>query len=320
MSVSVIIPNYNHSKFLKKRIDSVLNQTYQNLELIILDDCSTDNSREVIEQYRNHPKVAHIVFNETNSGSPFLQWQKGFDLANYAYLWIAESDDYADLNFLEVLLPCLSVNEKVGVAFTDSNIVDAQDIIHPDFYKNFRNTRFKTDKWNHDYIKTGIDEIRENLFFECTINNTSAMVFKKDLLRYVNFDHLKNFKYCGDWFFFVSLLNHCDVAYKKNALNFFKYGTDNFKKGTRSVINYFKERFMVRYYFWKDLKLLFPKQTRKQLYLELGIEMRIQLNEMIKRNSSFRGTVQSFAFLYHINKSLFGKQFYNALRAYIWKN
>ncbi|WP_299291065.1 glycosyltransferase family 2 protein [uncultured Mucilaginibacter sp.] len=319
-AVSVIIPNYNHAKFLNKRIDSVLNQTYQNLELIILDDCSTDNSREIIEQYRNHSKVAHILFNETNSGSPFLQWQKGFELAKNDYLWIAESDDYADIRFLEVLLPCLIVNEKVGVAFADSNTVDAQDVIHPDFYKNFRNSRFKTDKWNYDYIKPGIDEIKENLFFECTINNTSAMVFKKNLLQYVNFDHLKNFRYCGDWFFFVSLLNHCDVAYKKEALNFFKYGTDNFKKGTRSVINYFKERFMVRYYFWKELKPYFSAQKRKQLYRELGIEMRIQLNEMLKRNSSFLETIQSFTFLYHINKSLFRRQFYNSLRAYIWKN
>lgn len=318
--VSVIIPNYNHAPFLKKRIDSVLNQTYQNFELIILDDCSTDNSKDVINEYKNHPKVSHTVFNEQNSGSPFVQWQKGFALAKYDYLWIAESDDYADVRFLEVLLPCLTVNEKVGVAFADSNIVDAENKIHPDYYKEFRNARFKTDKWNHDYIKTGIAELKENLFFECTINNTSAMVFKKNLLQYVNFEQLKNFKYCGDWFFFISLSTHCDIVYKKYALNFFKYGTDNFKKGTRSTINYFKERFMARYYFWKDLKPNFSTQQRKQLYRELGIEMRIQLNEMIKLNSSFSGTIQSFVFLYRINKILFGRQFYNALKAYLWKN
>ena len=49
-SVSVIIPNYNHAPFLKERIDSVINQHYDNFEVIILDDCSKDNSREVIEQ------------------------------------------------------------------------------------------------------------------------------------------------------------------------------------------------------------------------------------------------------------------------------
>lgn len=54
--VSVIIPNYNHAQYLDERIQSILNQTYQNFEVIILDDKSTDNSREVIEKYRNHPK------------------------------------------------------------------------------------------------------------------------------------------------------------------------------------------------------------------------------------------------------------------------
>ena len=69
MLISVIVPNYNHASFLKQRIDSILNQTFQDFELIILDDCSTDNSREIIETYRNHLKVSHIIYNTENSGS-----------------------------------------------------------------------------------------------------------------------------------------------------------------------------------------------------------------------------------------------------------
>ena len=76
MLVSVIIPNYNHARYLDERIQSVLNQTYQNFEVIILDDKSTDNSREVIEKYRAHPKIVHIIYNEINSGSTFRQWEK----------------------------------------------------------------------------------------------------------------------------------------------------------------------------------------------------------------------------------------------------
>ncbi|MFM7682036.1 MAG: glycosyltransferase family 2 protein, partial [Bacteroidota bacterium] len=75
--VSVIIPNYNHALYLKQRIDSVLQQTYPNFEVIILDDKSMDNSHEIIESYRNHPKVVHIEYKEINSGSTFKQWQKG---------------------------------------------------------------------------------------------------------------------------------------------------------------------------------------------------------------------------------------------------
>ena len=99
-TVSAIIPNYNHATFLKQRIDSVLNQSLSVYEVIILDDCSTDKSLDVINEYINHPLVRHVIINEKNSGSPFLQWQKGIDLAKGDWIWIAESDDYADINFL----------------------------------------------------------------------------------------------------------------------------------------------------------------------------------------------------------------------------
>ncbi len=72
--VSVIIPNYNHSKYLHERIDSVLGQEFQDFELIILDDCSPDDSLTVINEYKNHPHVSHIIANEQNTGNTFLQW------------------------------------------------------------------------------------------------------------------------------------------------------------------------------------------------------------------------------------------------------
>ncbi|RZL49272.1 MAG: glycosyltransferase family 2 protein [Pedobacter sp.] len=208
--VSVIVPNYNHALYLEKRIDSVLNQTYQNFELIILDDCSTDNSRDIINQYKDHPRVSHTVFNDINSGSPFIQWQKGFNLSKGKLIWIAESDDYADTSFLGTLIPAFNDN-RTGIAFCDSNTVDSNNIINPDFYKIFRNNRFNTQKWNIDYENIGLNEIQENLLYECTINNTSAMVFRKSLLPFIDFNFLRKFKYCGDWFFFISLLLHCDI-------------------------------------------------------------------------------------------------------------
>ena len=69
--VSVIVPNYCHEPYLKERLDSILSQTYEDFELIILDDCSNDRSRDVIEQYSSNPHVSHIVYNEKNSGSTF---------------------------------------------------------------------------------------------------------------------------------------------------------------------------------------------------------------------------------------------------------
>lgn len=93
--VSIIIPNFNHAAYLEQRIESVLKQTFQEFELILLDDSSTDKSWEIMMHYADHPLVSHCIRNEINSGSPFKQWKKGFDLAKYDLIWIAESDDFS---------------------------------------------------------------------------------------------------------------------------------------------------------------------------------------------------------------------------------
>ena len=126
--ISVIIPNFNHAPYLKQRIDSVLSQTYDNLEVILLDDCSRDNSGEILSSYKHNPKVKKIIINENNSGSTFKQWEKGFELSCGEYIWIAESDDYCDAFFLERLVGQLSENGTVAIAYTSSHLVDAHNI------------------------------------------------------------------------------------------------------------------------------------------------------------------------------------------------
>ena len=79
--VSVVVPNYNYKRYLNLRIQSILQQTYQNIELILLDDASTDGSEEVLSDYQDHAKVSHILLNEHNTGNPFKQWFKGMQLA-----------------------------------------------------------------------------------------------------------------------------------------------------------------------------------------------------------------------------------------------
>src|SRR5580658_7167935 len=105
--VSVIVPNYNHARFLRRRIDTILAQTFQDFELILLDDCSTDESRSILREYASAPRV-RFEFNEVNSGSTFKQWNKGVRLTQGKYVWIAESDDYADIRLLERLVAVLN--------------------------------------------------------------------------------------------------------------------------------------------------------------------------------------------------------------------
>ena len=217
--VSVIIPNYNHAPYLKERIDSVLNQTYQDFELIIFDDCSTDNSKEIIEPYRNHPKVSSIVYNEINSGSTFKQWQKGLKLAQGEYIWIAESDDYCTNVFLQNAVDSLEQNTNAAIFFCQSSIVnETSNIVGSlnDWTKQITNYN-----WHQSFKENGKTFIKNCLLNRNVIANASAVLFRK-VVGLDNIDKITDYKKCGDWLFWGLVLTKYDVVYDANEENFFR--------------------------------------------------------------------------------------------------
>jgi glycosyltransferase involved in cell wall biosynthesis len=239
--VTVIIPNYNHEYFLKERIDSVIKQTFQDFEIIIFDDASTDNSLSVLNQFKAHPKVSHFIVNAENSGSPFKQWKKGIDLAKGKYIWIAESDDFAEIDFLEKTVNVLDSNSDLGLVYTDSKIVDEKGD-EKGFWSINKNSFFKTDKWSNDYEIDGIDEIIDCLLYKVTINNASAVLFRKDNFNTVILRKIKEFKNVGDLYTYLSICLENKISYIAFPLNNYREHTNNFtKKNTNSGI-LFKER------------------------------------------------------------------------------
>ena len=211
MKVSVIIPNYNHEKFLVKRIESVLNQTYRDFEVILLDDNSTDRSWEIMQTYANHEMVSSIIRNDENSGSPFSQWKRGIALANGELIWIAESDDYCEPNFLERLVD--QFNDKVVVAYCKSIWVDENDVHNRPIPYD------PNDRWDHTFTSDGLEEIRSIMGNNNKIPNASAVLFRKPK----GFpDTIINMKFAGDWYFWIWMLEFGDVAYTPEKLNYFR--------------------------------------------------------------------------------------------------
>ena len=196
-TVSVIIPNYNHAPYLKERIDSVLNQTYQDFEVIILDDCSPDNSVEVIEQYRSNPHVSHILINEQNTRNTFIQWERGISMAKGRYIWIAESDDVAELQLLETLIGQLEQHPDASVAFCHSRLIDADGALLSE--QNTKNSA----QPGQITIDDSCTFLRHLLIFNY-IYNASMAVFRRDVYDRANPDY-KQFRYCGDWHFWASV-------------------------------------------------------------------------------------------------------------------
>src|SRR5579862_9471333 len=176
--VSVIVPNYNHARFLPQRIESILNQTFQDFELILLDDCSTDDSRSILSRYSGDPRVT-IEFNKVNSGSTFKQWNKGVRLARGEYVWIAESDDYADTRLLEKLVARLDTEPKAVFAQCRSWRVLADGKLEG--FQDTYLTDLGSDKWAGDFCADGIQECRNHLVRCCSVQSASSVVFRREV-------------------------------------------------------------------------------------------------------------------------------------------
>ncbi len=207
-TVSVIVPNYNHAPYLKQRIDSILAQTYQDFELILLDDCSTDSSREVLESYRSNPHVSHIIYNGNNSGSAFRQWDKGITLAKGEWIWIAESDDYATPYFLETLETLSQRNTDCGLIYSWSYRVD----------KEGKKLWEVPDLGNYR-LYNGNDFICNRLLLSNIIVNVSSCIFRRKLFRPECTGLYEHMRLCGDWLFYVLLCEQSHVIEVCSPLN-----------------------------------------------------------------------------------------------------
>jgi glycosyltransferase involved in cell wall biosynthesis len=241
---SVIIPNYNHAAYLAERVDSVLSQTYPDFELIILDDYSTDNSRKIIESYRGHHKISQIIFNEKNTGSPFIQWKKGIETAKNEWIWIAESDDFADPGFLEEAAKAIQEHASIGLFYCDGVIWENETRPALKKFSCQKDQIFKTQKWKNSYFLEGIAELNECLKFDNTINNVSGVVFKKDLLKKIG-ENWEVFKYYGDWYLYIQLCKVGDIYYCNKALNFYRQHSKSLLNASTSSLISRREYFMI---------------------------------------------------------------------------
>lgn len=220
--VSVIVPNYNHEKYLVQRLESIFNQTYTNFEVILLDDCSTDNSRVILLEYATNPKVSHCVFNEKNSGNTFVQWNKGIELAKGDFIWIAESDDFCDLNFLEELIKPLLEGTDVVLAYCQSNRVDENGVVTGNWLNHTND--LDSELFTTDFCMDGNEFVEKFLVYKNVIPNASAVVFRKDKIitsTYLNIDSY--FKYCGDWIFYLRFITNNKISFIHMSLNNFRY-------------------------------------------------------------------------------------------------
>jgi glycosyltransferase involved in cell wall biosynthesis len=226
--ISVIVPNYNHYNYLVQRLECIFNQTYPNFEVILLDDCSTDKSQEILLEYAKNPKVSHCVFNHTNSGNTFIQWNKGIELAKGDYIWIAESDDFCDLHFLEELIQPVLEDRGISLVYCQSNRVDESGKITGNWLHHTDN--LDSNLFLTNFVLDGNEFIERFMIYKNVIPNASGVLFNKEFaVQLGQLDVDPVLKICGDWLFYLKLLNNHKVAYNHKSLN-------NFRSHSESVV------------------------------------------------------------------------------------
>jgi glycosyltransferase involved in cell wall biosynthesis len=247
--VTVITPNYNHARFLPRRIESILDQTFRDFEFIILDNASTDDSREVIESYASSDPRIKAIFNPENNGNPFRQWGLGLGQAKGEFVWIAESDDFADPSLLETLVDRLDRHPGVGLAMCQTWMVDQDGNIIDNYIDRLRthqhNCTFDLSRWSEDFMCDGRDYCAKHLSLRSTIPNASGVLFRRSTLEAAG-GAPTYMSYLGDYMTYVKVLLISDIAFVSKSLNYFRQHTETTRGRLQAGDEWIRELRMVQ--------------------------------------------------------------------------
>ena len=220
-AVTAIIPNYNYARYLRARLESIWSQTHPVTEIIVLDDASTDDSLDVLEELRSiSPVPMRVLRSVSNSGSVSRQWLKGMELASTPIVWIAEADDLAEPRFLEEAIGPFD-DPRVVLSYTQSQMIDAESQMTSRDYIDYTND-IDDRLWCTDYLRSGRAEIASALAVKNTIPNVSAVLFRREAALPVltkSVDEMASLRNTSDWLYYIRLLQDGCIAFNAEALN-----------------------------------------------------------------------------------------------------
>lgn len=262
--VTIIVPNYNHGRFLIKRLESIYKQTYKNIEVILLDDCSTDNSQDILLNYKKkYPSITRTIFSEKNSGSIFKQLRKGLALAKGKYIWIAESDNWCDIHFIEKLIFSFS-DEAIMLAFSRSDFIQNSIKIN-DTERYLMNIELP---WYRSFSISANDLVKEAFSVKNIIPNVSSTIFRN--IRNISNEVIEQWEdltLCRDWIFYLDLIKGGAVYYSAETTNYYRVHERSTSLKIKSSQLYVKEHEKIAIFLEKNYKV--PNYSHERHLKEL---------------------------------------------------
>lgn len=207
LTVSVIIPTYNVEAYIKETIQSVLNQTYQNFEIIIVDDCSTDGTVNVIKQFQD--TRINLFLNEKNSG-PSYSRNKAINLAKGEWIAILDSDDWWDRARLEKMI-------QMGQDYNVNIVCDDMYFILDGETRPLK-TKFSESNW--DINNPTLISIQQLIDYDFGILQP---IFQKEFIIQNNLKYRENLGYSEDFILMIEcMLNNAEVIVLTEPLYYYR--------------------------------------------------------------------------------------------------
>lgn len=230
--VSLVVASYNHARFLPRRMESLLAQTYPDIEIIVIDDGSPDDSVAVLRGYADDPRVRLIV-REENGGWVAVSNQ-GLDLARGEFVLFANCDDECEPQMVERLVAAMRQHPSAGIAFCRSAMIDAEGRFLGDDFE-IREPAFRT-RCGADTLLSGAEASRF-LLRSCVIPNLSAALFRTTC--FAKAGRLSSaYRVCCDWDLFFRIAASYDIAYIAEPLNGFRQHAKTIRSSTRERVVY----------------------------------------------------------------------------------
>ncbi len=270
--VSVIIPVYNVEEYLRQCLDSVINQTFKDIEIIIVNDCSTDNSLQIIEEYQKKDKRIKLIDLKQNVGLGNAR-NEGIKAANGKYLIFVDSDDWIAGNFIQFLykeivsnnLDFVSVNYNVvndkitpnEIKSTLCNVIISDENKKKQILVDIPSVQTWTKIYKKDFLLSNniffrINKLEDNLFIWEVIIKSKSFLFVKEPLYY----YRRNRK--------------GSIIWKMNK-KFYKYRLYLYKKIKQMLkdINAY-QLYNKEFYYYVTIRMIYAleKQKRKDIFLD----------------------------------------------------
>lgn len=264
--VSVVVPNYNYEAYLPERLQTICDQSFQDFELILLDDCSKDDSVALMEEWTRNRPGTKLIVNEKNTGSPFAQWIRGIREAESDLIWIAEADDACEPDLLETLLPTFDDRNTV-LSYVKSVPIDAKGKVLGDYEDLYLN-RISAGRWSEPYSATDYEEANTGLGIANCIPNASSVMFRR-------FDPEPEFektvigmRMCGDWLFYLRAMKGGLVSYSNKPLNRHRRHSGTVTHSMEGSPRYFDEFAIVRDYVSSTYSLKDEALSKIEAFME----------------------------------------------------